>query len=146
MIRHWSRRRQGLTRTALRRRSFKRQGMKRDSLDALFSLFIRRRDHWTCRRCRTVYAPPTKALHCAHIFGRGKLSVRFDPENAVALCYGCHRLLDTHPCNKTDFFIRLLGQAQYDALAVRASLPGKVDRVLVKLALEARIKELGEGC
>ena len=39
----------------------KRRGMKRDALDALFSLVIRTRDHFTCQRCQAVHATNSSA-------------------------------------------------------------------------------------
>lgn len=95
--------------------------MKRDAADARFSLEIRERDRWTCQRCGTSYVPPTRALHCAHIFSRGKYRTRFDPDNAVALCYGCHRHIDTHPIEKETFFRERMGDEAYDALRLRAN-------------------------
>lgn len=116
--------------------------MKRDGLDALFSLFIRRRDQWTCQRCHRPQRQRSVGFHSAHIFGRGKLSVRFDTENGVGLCYGCHRHLDTHPEEKTAFAIRHLGQDRYNALAVRASMSAKIDPIATKLALTALLNTL----
>jgi hypothetical protein len=120
----------------------KRRRMKRDTLDALFSKFIRTRDKWTCQRCGKVYLPPTQALHCAHVLSRGKLSVRYDVFNAAALCYGCHRWLDTHPDLKTAFFLARLGQTEYDLLQFRAAQPGKIERELVKAALLAKLADV----
>lgn len=95
--------------------------MKRDAADARFSFQVRERDRWTCQRCGKVYPPPTRALHCAHIFSRGKLATRFDLENAVALCYGDHRYLDTHPDEKERFFRQRMGDEAYDALRLRSN-------------------------
>lgn len=96
--------------------------MKRNAEDARFSNMIRERDEWTCQRCRTAYLPnPGPALACAHMFSRGKLNTRFDPENACALCYGCHRHLDTHPDLKREFFRARLGDAVFEALELRSN-------------------------
>lgn len=96
--------------------------MKRDATDARFSDIIRERDEWTCQRCGRQYDPhPGPALACAHIFSRGKPATRFDPENACALCYGCHRHLDTHPVLKEAFFRGRLGDERYEALQRRSN-------------------------
>ena len=105
-------------------------------LDRLFSLAVRTRDHWTCQRCGKVYTPPTNGLHCAHIFTRSKQSTRFDFQNAVALCYGCHSFLDRNPMEKYAWYIRQCGQSQFDALRLRSNTPEKVDRMLVELTLK----------
>lgn len=55
-------------------------------VDNLFSLFIRTRDGFRCKKCGKV----SKNVHCAHIFSRNKLSVRYEPKNAITLCYYCH--------------------------------------------------------
>lgn len=96
--------------------------MKRTAADAKFSDMIRIRDEWTCQRCGQVYDPyPGPALASAHMFGRGKPATRFDPENACALCYGCHRWLDTHPGLKEQFFRVRLGDEVFDALRLRSN-------------------------
>ena len=32
----------------------------------------------------------TNALQCAHIIGRRNHRLRYDPQNALTLCYACH--------------------------------------------------------
>jgi hypothetical protein len=59
------------------------------------------------------------------MFGRGKPNTRFDPDNACALCYGCHRWLDTHPDLKREFFLEWLGPKAFDLLEVRSNLSPK---------------------
>jgi 5-methylcytosine-specific restriction endonuclease McrA len=95
--------------------------MKRDAKDARFSRMIRERDLFTCQRCGAVHPENSRGLHCAHMFGRGKLRTRFDPENAAALCYGCHRWLDTHPDLKREFFRERLGEDVFAALELRSN-------------------------
>lgn len=52
--------------------------------DRYFSLYIRARDG-ACVNCgKTSY------LQCAHIRPRTYRSIRTNPDNAVALCRGCH--------------------------------------------------------
>lgn len=92
----------------------------------MFSDWIRARDDWTCQYCLTFYPEGRRGgLDCAHMFGRGKLNTRFDPENACALCYGHHRWLDTHPDLKREFFIRRLGQKAFDLLELRSNQSAK---------------------
>ena len=100
--------------------------IKRTAADAVFSRQIRDRDNWTCQRCGAIYAAPTRALHCAHMYTRRIVATRFDPDNAVAACYGCHQYLDSHPYEKLRFFRDRLGVPAFDALSARAH--GKRDR------------------
>ena len=98
-------------------------GIKRYIQDKVFSDFIRTRDKWTCQRCHKYYEPtePNKrmGLHCSHYYGRGRFSVRFDPDNAVALCYGCHRFLGSNPADHLDFIRERLGSEKFRKLTAR---------------------------
>lgn len=66
--------------------------IKRTPADAAFSLCIRERSNWRCERCGKQHDEKSQGLHCSHHHGRGNWSVRFEPMNAEALCYGCHML------------------------------------------------------
>lgn len=113
-------------------------------LDKLFSFYIRSRDGWKCQRCEKQYQPPTNGLHCAHIFTRGAKSTRFDPENAVAWCYGCHSYMDSHPIEKYDWYIERFGRTQFEILRFKAKKPRKPDYVMIKLWLKEKLKDLNE--
>lgn len=52
--------------------------------DILFSKWIRARD----RKC--LMCGKTTNLQCAHIITRANLTLRYAPDNAVTLCWGCH--------------------------------------------------------
>lgn len=52
--------------------------------DELFSQYVRARDG------RCVMCGKTNALQCAHIIGRMNHRLRYDPQNAITLCYACH--------------------------------------------------------
>ena len=111
-------------------------------LDRLFSLLIRRRDHYTCQRCLKAYSENSQGLHCAHIFGRRSNSTRYDEANAVALCYGCHVYLDTHPLEKYDWYIRKFGQEAFDRIRIRSKMVVKLDRKILALVLQEKLKAL----
>lgn len=92
--------------------------------DKWFSLYIRARDNFRCRRCARSYKPyeekgdnsHLKGLHNAHCFGRGDHSTRWNENNCATLCYGCHSFLDQHPKEKEAFFRKILGDKEYDDL------------------------------
>lgn len=113
--------------------------MKRDKLDALFSEFIRKRAGGVCERCYGLYE--WKRLQCSHFWGRAKKSVRFDPDNAAALCAGCHMYFTAHPKEHYDFFLKRLGQRDFDLLEVRASRPHKIDRSAMEVYLRVLLKD-----
>ena len=81
---------------------------KRKKLDPdyWFSLCVRERAGWTCQSCGKHYEPVISnntglpgnpGLHCSHYIGRANYSVRFDPNNADAHCYGCHAKFEGNP-------------------------------------------------
>lgn len=92
--------------------------------DKWFSRYIRARDKWTCRRCGREYVPydkdldnsHLKGLHNAHCFGRGAHMTRWDERNCMALCYGCHSHVDSHPVEKLDLWVKEWGQDTVDEL------------------------------
>ena len=105
-------------------------------IDKKFSLFIRSRDNWTCQRCDKRYIPPTNALHCAHIFTRGAKSTRFNVDNCVSLCYGCHSYLDSHPLEKYDWYSKKYGKSKFERIRLKSHLPEKLDYKLIELWLD----------
>lgn len=107
-----------------------------DPLDKIFSLYIRTRDK-VCQRCGG------KAQHCAHFHGRARKSVRWDEDNACALCMGCHVYLDSHPLDKVEFFKARLGEHEFDLLNSRARIPAKyLDKSALILYYQAKLREL----
>lgn len=95
-------------------------GIKRTAADVRFSKMIRERDNYTCQRCGAGHLPNSRGLHSAHCFGRGTGPTRLDPDNALALCYGCHQYLDSHGPEKHEFFRKALGDERFTALEARA--------------------------
>jgi hypothetical protein len=73
------------------RRKAKRKAKLRDA-DKLFSEYIRKRDGWACRSCGAPWR-----IQCAHIVSRRYRAVRWNPENALALCSKCHTFFTHRP-------------------------------------------------
>ena len=111
----------------------RRGGIKIDSADKYFSLYIRYRDNWTCRRCFKEYEPVTNALHCSHFWGRARESTRFDPLNANAHCHGCHSYFTANPELHRQWKLNQIGQVEYDKLMIRAETRQKKDRALMAI-------------
>ena len=99
--------------------------MKRDKADAEFSNMIRARDGWTCQRCGKRYPERAQGLHAAHIFSRGRKSVRWDEVNAVALCFSCHLWAHGNPTLFAEWIMKRLGKRRYEALRRRAEAVAK---------------------
>lgn len=83
--------------------------MKISKADKLFSQYIRSRAKWICQRCGRKFKKNGPGLHCAHYWSRGRWITRFNQNNAIALCFGCHRYIDTHKEEKNKLFKRILG-------------------------------------
>jgi len=96
--------------------------IKRTPADKAFSDCIRSAAEWTCERCETYYPEGRRmGLHCSHYHGRGKWGVRFNVNNAEALCYGCHQYLGAHPNLHTDHKLESIGQGAIDILQEKAN-------------------------
>lgn len=116
--------------------------IKLRSTDTTFSNYIRERDGWNCQRCHKHYDKESTAdrqgIHCSHYWGRGHESTRFDPDNCVALCYGCHRLWG-HGDLRDDYkayMEKRLGKQGFKNLAIRAQQYCKRDDKLIKIYLK----------
>lgn len=112
--------------------------MKFDGADRLFSLWIRKRDKFTCQRC----GGKGESLQCSHFYGRVNESTRFEPDNCITLCYVCHKYFDeTDREAYRDFKLKQLGQRRFDLLKIQRHTYKKKDRKLEaikwKLALNS---------
>jgi len=119
--------------------------MKRDPLDALFSNYVRSRDSYTCQRCKKYYEPPTRAIHAAHIFSRRHRGVRWDPENAIALCHGCHTFFTGDPEYFTEWVENRIGSNAYNLLKFKARKTTKYtkfDLSQIRKELKAKLASL----
>ena len=89
--------------------------------DRWFSLCIRERADWHCERCGSK-CPDDKrmGLHASHFHGRGKWATRFDPDNARALCYGCHQYCGANPDIHRAEMLAILGDGLYQILQERS--------------------------
>lgn len=89
----------------------------RNKADRLFSLYIRRGG--VCDRCG---ASDPKQLQCAHIFSRRYFATRWEEDNAMPLCKGCHVYFTHNPIQWEDFCRERLGP-RYDTLRQQAQDP-----------------------
>lgn len=103
--------------------------MKTLKADDIFSKAIRTRDKWTCQRCDN-YFPEGKrrGLDCSHYFGRQAQGTRFEPDNCISLCRGCHNYWDEiDKEGYRDFKIKQLGQDRFDLMRLQSNTYKKKD-------------------
>lgn len=110
--------------------------IKLDKLDILFSKIVRQKADNHCEYCGKY--TPIKKLQCSHYHGRRKRSVRWDFDNACAVCFGCHLFLGENPYAHTEFFKKRLGSDRFEQLNIRANTIGSPD----KAKLEIEFKEM----
>jgi hypothetical protein len=90
--------------------------IKRTPADIAFSRCVRYRAGYQCERCGAQHTESSMGLHCSHVHGRRSWSVRFHPENAFALCYGCHSYMGSNPHEHEAFAISKIGPGRYELL------------------------------
>jgi hypothetical protein len=90
--------------------------------DVAFSLYVRTLNRWKCQRCGRYFPEGDRqGLHNSHWEGRGNQATRFDPDNCVAFCYGCHAYMETRKGTEyREFMIKRLGKARFNALVARS--------------------------
>ncbi len=110
-------------------------------LDKLFSEYIRRRAKGVCERCG-IYKG-FSGLQCCHYHSRRKRSTRYDPDNALALDFGCHQYFHENPDEFKEFMRRRLGERELDLLDSRSRVTWpRPDEALIELWLNAEISKL----
>lgn len=115
--------------------------IKFDKRDLLFSKLIRARDR-CCVRCGRSDA----RLECSHIFSRRHAATRWDPDNAKALCFTCHRWWHENPADSGEWIKGYLGAEKLERVRLKAMASTKVskaEREEIYLDLKKQIAELG---
>jgi len=106
-------------------RTTKRKSL-RTRADMLWATYVKR--HGSCARCGKQ-----GPVDAAHIIGRAHLSVRHDPANGIALCRTCHRDFDSYRLDREAFIVGVLGEAEYQALRLRAMKPWSREYPIARL-------------
>lgn len=85
---------------------------------------------------RTIY----HGIQWAHVFSRNKKSMRWDPDNSMTLCGGCHLKWHHAPTAASAWFSAAFPER--DArLKLMAATPQKIDRALILVALKQQLGE-----
>ena len=97
-------------------------GMKRDKFDIAMNNLIRERAGWVCERCGKYYPEGNRGgLEHSHIWGRRRHSVRWEPDNGMALCTGCHRHVSANPRDHETLAISVFGEKRCAEVKVQAN-------------------------
>lgn len=120
---------------------FKKQSRKYYKLDALWSELVRLKSNDRCEYCGKLKG------QAHHIFGRRKLSTRWNESNGICLCPLHHSLgsqFSAHqtPTEFTLWVIKKRGQDWYDRLLLQSNTIGKPDLDLMELYLKRKIDRL----
>jgi len=87
-----------------------------DKLDQLTSQIVRLYEHGKCEHCGK------EATQVHHYFTRSRYSVRWDFDNLLAVCFGCH----TFWCHKyfeecRDYLISRIGEESFSKLKLKSN-------------------------
>lgn len=88
--------------------------------DKAFSLLIRYRANWICECCGRRFQPGDGGLQCSHFMGRRHKGTRYDPDNAAAHCFTCHRYFTENPIHFAEWIKKRLGETGYQNLMRKA--------------------------
>lgn len=102
----------------------------KDKCDLLWSKIIK--NIGECEKCHSR----TKALNSAHIMSRRYLQTRWDLENGLCLCVGCHFWAHQNPIEFTHWVEEYLGEDIIEKLRKKANYIGKVDLEEVHIYLK----------
>jgi len=108
-------------------------GIKRDAADDAFSLCVRERSNWACECCNKQFSVTDRgSLQCAHIYGRRNKSIRQEPLNAFAFCFGCHLKYTENPLDFDSFVEGKLGSGALQILIEKRQGLVKYNKIFVK--------------
>lgn len=122
-------------------------GIRKKTLDTLFSHYIRARSEWTCDRCGKEYERKSQGLHASHFFSRRHHGTRWDERNCFAHCYSCHSLLGGNPLLFTEWATKQLGTEVIEDLRLIALQPARLrdkDKREIAAELREKLRSIGE--
>lgn len=120
-----------------------------EPLDALFSLYIRARDRWTCQVCGRIFAEPERGkLQCSHFMSRRHQGTRYYDGNACAKCFACHQRMTGNPITFTMWIMDRVGGQAFAKLQMMARKPTKwtpFDREMIAWELYEKLEKIETG-
>ena len=98
-------------------------------LDDLWAKKIKERDKFTCQRCKSQ----SKRLNACHFYGRRNKTLRWDLDDGVTLCVGCHFWAHSNPAEFTEWFKEWAGEETFERLQTKKNNKTKTDLANLKL-------------
>lgn len=114
-----------------------------DKADKEFSLYIRKRDKWRCLKCNTNYEENPGGLSCSHYWSRRHEGTRFEPDNCISLCYGCHTQMEGDKQGDYKYLMeKIVGKERMKTLEIQANTYCKKDRKMKYLIFKKLNEQL----
>ena len=123
--------------------------------DRYFSDIVRMRAGWKCERCGGDFSNDHGGLTVSHFISRGYKAVRWNFDNAAAICgraiphifkmTGCHGFFEKNPDEHAAFFLARLGSVRYKALVMwkHTTLKGQgITEGQIRLGLREELKRM----
>lgn len=128
-----------------------------ERMDKMFSEIIRRRAIARCGGCERCLhekhdlikengdtLPAWMQLQCHHaVKGRKHLRTKFDFDNCIGICGGCHRKLE-EPGESKAFMIKHIGSDRVEQVEILAHANGRVDLDAIEKILKESLKRWRE--
>lgn len=114
-------------------------------LDALFSIFIRRRDctpYGRCVSCGKVITFET--CDAGHFYVRSIMSLRYDEDNVNAQCRHCNRFLEGLAMEYKTRLIEKIGEKKVEMLGIKRFNLCKITEVELDLLIYVYKKKIAE--
>jgi 5-methylcytosine-specific restriction endonuclease McrA len=112
------------------------------ALDDLCRRLVFLRDRFLCVKClHQTKRRNGDRLQWAHIHTRGVHSLRWEPDNSVCLCSGCHLKGHLHPTEFSRWFESAYPE-RVKYLTLLRQTPRRMDKGAMKLWLEQQISKL----
>lgn len=103
--------------------------LKRTQADIWFSKVVRLRDNYTCQKCQTQYPHNSTGLHSSHHYSRTNRRIRWALDNAIALCFKCHKWYEGNPLDSGQWLEDKIGAEVVQSLRDRMNTNIKVSKL-----------------